>query len=469
MNSSVPPKKARPSLTEGPIAKTLFLFSLPILLGNVLQSLNGSINTVWIGQFLGETAVAATSNANIIMFFLISAIFGLAMASVILIGQNLGAKQVDEAKKVVGTSAVFFLLLSLIVGGIGLLFSPTILDWMNTPSDAKALAVSYTRILFAGIPFMFGFNLVMAVLRGSGDAKTPFYFLLLSAVLDVGLNPLLIQGYGPFPRMGIAGSATATFIAQLVSFTLLLVYLYRKQYFLRITRDDMHLLRLDWGIIRTTVQKGVPMGLNMVVVSVSNLFLLHLVNSYGSEATAAFGVAMQISSYVQMPAMAVGGAVTSMAAQNIGAGLWARVSRITWTGVGFNIGLTGLLVLVLHWFNREALGLFLPAGKAVDLGVTINDISLWSFILFGIFNVVAGVVRSSGAVIVPLVIAFIALLLVRIPLANFFGRAYGFNLIWWSFPISFTVAAGLNLLYYRFGNWKKVRMVGRPEPRGGAA
>jgi putative MATE family efflux protein len=470
MNLSAPPKKARPSLIEGPIAKTLFLFSLPILFGNVLQTLNGSINTVWIGRFLGETALAATSNANIIMFFLISAIFGLAMASVILIGQNLGAKRVDEAKKVVGTSVVFFLLLSLIVAAIGLLFSSTILDWMNTPPDAKTLAVSYTRIIFAGVPFIFGFNLVMAVLRGSGDAKTPFYFLLLSAVLDVGLNPLLIQGYGPFPRMGIAGSATATFIAQFVSLVLLILHLYRKQYFLRITRADLHLLRLDWRIIRTTVQKGVPMGLNMIVVSVSNLILIHLVNSYGSEAAAAFGVAMQISSYVQMPAMAVGGAATSMAAQNIGAGLWARVSRITWTGVGFNVGLTGLLVLLLHWFNREALSLFLPpAGKAIELGIHINDITLWSFIIFGIFNVVAGVVRSSGAVVVPLVISFIALLFVRNPLAAYFGHAYGFDSIWWSFPIGFTVAAGLNVLYYRFGNWKKARMVGRPEPRGGAA
>lgn len=177
---------------------------------------------------------------------------------------------------------------------------------------------------------MFGFNLIMAILRGSGDAKTPFYFLLLSAVLDIVLNPLLIQGMGPFPKMGIAGSAVATFVAQLISFVLLIVYLYQKKYFLRITKKDIPLLRINWMIIRTLIQKGLPMGLNMVVVSLSNLILIHLVNSYGSESTAAFGVAMQISSYVQMPAIAIGGAVTSMAAQNIGAGKWDRVNRITW-------------------------------------------------------------------------------------------------------------------------------------------
>ncbi|NOV02452.1 MATE family efflux transporter [Paenibacillus planticolens] len=452
--------KARPSLTEGPIAKTLILFSLPILLGNVLQTLNGSINAVWIGKYLGEGALAATSNANIIMFFLMSSIFGFAMAAVILIGQNLGAKKTHEAKKVVGTSTVFFFLLSIIVAALGLLFSTTILTWMNTPPDVKDLAVTYTRIIFAGVPFMFGFNLIMAILRGSGDAKTPFYFLLLSAILDVILNPILIDGIGPFPKMGIAGSAVATFIAQLISFVLLIMYLYRKKYFLRITKEDIPLLRIDWMIIRTLIQKGVPMGLNMVVVSVSNLLLVHLVNSYGSESTAAFGIAMQISSYVQMPAMAIGGAVTSMAAQNIGAGKWDRVNRITWTGVGVNIAMTGLIVAVLTLFNREVVSLFLPPeGKAIALGVHINNLTLWSFIIFGVFNVVAGVVRSAGSVVFPLVVAFIALLLVRIPLATLLSHKYGFDVIWWSFPVSFSVAVTLNLLYYRFGKWREARMM----------
>jgi putative MATE family efflux protein len=455
--------KPRPSLTEGPIAKTLFLFSLPILLGNVLQSLNGSINAIWIGKFLGEQALAATSNANILMFLLISAIFGIAMAAVILIGQNLGAKRVEEAKKVVGTSAVFFMLLSLIVAAIGLIFSSEILDLMNTPPDAKEFAVAYTRIIFAGVPFIFGYNLIMAVLRGSGDAKTPFYFLLLSAGLDVALNPLLIVGIGPFPKLGISGSALATFIAQSVSFGLLVIYLYRKKYFLRITKDDLHMLRINWNIVRSLLQKGLPMGLNMIVVSVSNLLLIHLVNSYGSEASAAFGVATQISSYIQMPAMAIGGAVTSMAAQNIGAGNWDRVHRITWMGVGFNVVLTGFLVACIHLFDRQAVGLFLPPdGKAIDLGVHINNLTLWSFILFGIFNVVAGVVRSSGAVVVPLVVSFIALLIVRNPLAIFLSQNYGFDAIWWSFPVGFSIAVILNVLYYRFGNWKKARIMKNP-------
>ncbi|RTE08422.1 MATE family efflux transporter [Paenibacillus whitsoniae] len=456
-------KKARPNLTEGPITKTLILFSLPILLGNVLQSLNGSINAIWIGNYLGEVALAATSNANIIMFFLTSSIFGIAMAAVILIGQHIGGGRVQEAKKVVGTSTIFFFALSVLLALFGLIFCSTILDWMSTPPDVKEFAMTYTRIIFAGIPFTFGYNLIMAILRGSGDAKTPFYFLLLSAVLDVALNPLLIQGMGPFPKMGIAGSAVATFFAQLISLGLLVIYLYRKKYFLRITREDLPLLRINWGIIRTLIQKGLPMGLNMVVVSVSNLLLVHLVNGYGAESTAAFGVAMQISSYVQLPAMAIGGAVTSMAAQNIGADKWSRVNRIAWTGVAVNIGMTGLIVAVLLLFNREVVSFFLPPeGKAIGIGMHINNLTLWSFMIFGIFNVIGGVVRSAGAVMFPLLVAFIALLLVRIPLATVLSHQYGFDVIWWSFPVSFSVAATLNVLYYQFGKWRQARMVKRP-------
>jgi putative MATE family efflux protein len=451
--------KQKTILTEGPIAKTLFFFSLPILLGNVLQSLNGSINSIWVGKFLGEQALAATSNANIILFFLLSSIFGIGMAATILVGQKIGAQNIPDAKRVVGTSTVFFVSLSLIVALIGLVFSSLILDWMNTPPDAKNLAVAYTRIMFASVPFMFGYNYVMTILRGSGDSKTPFYFLILSVGLDIVLNPVFIFGLGPFPKLGISGSALATFIAQFVSLAALLAYLYRKKYFLRITKEELHLLRVDWSIVRVLVQRGIPMGLQMIVVSSSALGLFNIINTFGSEATAAFGAASQLSNYVQMPAMAIGGAVTSMAAQNVGAGKWDRVHRITWIGVGFNVLLTGILVGFIHLFNRQALLLFLPAtGNALNIGIVINNITLWSFILFGVMFVVSGVVRSTGAVMIPLLITFTALWIVRTPLAYYLGKTYGLDALWWVFPISFTIAVAFNVLYYMFGNWKEVKM-----------
>ena len=209
----------RPSnaLTEGAIGKTLLLFSLPILAGNVLQSLNGSVNAIWVGHYLGEAALAASSNANTILFFLIGTAFGIAMAANILVGQSIGANNLDQAKRTVGTSLTFFLAMSIVFAAAGFVFSNRLMAWMHMPTDALPLAVAYLRVIFLGIPFMYLLAFISMTLRGAGDARTPFVFLLLTVVLDIALNPLFIFGWGPVPRMGIAGSATATLIAQIIT------------------------------------------------------------------------------------------------------------------------------------------------------------------------------------------------------------------------------------------------------------
>ena len=194
-------------LIEGPIARTLFFFTLPILASNVLQSLNGSVNAIWVGHYLGEAALTATSNANTILFFLIALVFGVGMASAILIGQSVGARNLEQAKRVVGNGAAFFVVGSIAIASTGAIFTAPLLTFMQTPDDAMPFAIAYLRIIFAGIPFLFLYTFVMMVLRGAGDSKTPFWFLLFSVALDIVLNPLLIFGVGPLPRMGIAGSA----------------------------------------------------------------------------------------------------------------------------------------------------------------------------------------------------------------------------------------------------------------------
>ncbi|MVO99039.1 MATE family efflux transporter [Paenibacillus lutrae] len=453
------------NLTEGPIARKLLLFSLPVLYGNVLQSLNGTVNSIWVGKFLGESAFAATSNANNVMFLMLSSIFGIGMASTIMIGQSIGSGDIRQAKRVVGTSTLFFFTLSMFVAAAGFFLSPQILGWMNTPPDAIEMANAYLRIIFMSMPFMFCFSLIMTILRGAGDSKTPFKFLVMAIILDIVLNPLLIFGWGPIPAFHISGSALATAISQLVALAAILLSLYRKKHFLRITRDDRRLLRYDREIIGSLVKKGVPMGLQMIVVSTSALAMINLVNRFGSEATAAFGAAMQLSSYIQMPAMAIGGAVSSFAAQNVGAGKWDRVHRVTWLGVVFNFVMTGVLVVLIYLFNRQALGLFLPEGRAIEIGMTINTITLWSFVIFGITFVVSGVVRSTGAVMVPLLITFLALWCMRIPLSYYLADSYGLDAVWWSFPIGFTAGSLLSVAYYFWGNWKKASMLTYGAPK----
>ncbi|GAB7057039.1 MULTISPECIES: MATE family efflux transporter [unclassified Paenibacillus] len=447
------------NLTEGPIGKSLLLFAMPVLMGNVLQSLNGTINAIWVGKFLGESAFAAASNANNIMFFLLSLVFGVGMASTILIGQSVGARDEVQAKRVVGTSALFFLSMALLITMAGVGLSASILEWMQTPVDAMTYALGYLRIIFIGIPFMFFFNFIMMILRGAGDAKTPFYFLLLAVFLDIVLNPLFIFGLGPIPRMETAGAATATVIAQFVSLCGLLFYLYRKKHFLRLTGADRHYLRFDSQILGSLVKKGVPMGLQLMFVSTSAIAIVNLVNSFGSVATAAFGAAMQLSTYIQMPAMAIGSAVSAFAAQNIGAGKWDRVHKTTLLGILLNFMMTGMLVALIYVFNRQALQLFLQDEAAIAIGMNINHITLWAFILFGITFVLSGVVRSTGAVMIPLITTFLALWCIRVPLAYYLGRQYGLDALWWSFPIGFFAGILLSAGYYIWGNWKSASML----------
>ncbi len=451
--------QAKFSLTEGSIPRALFAFSLPILFGNVLQSVNGSVNAIWVGRYLGAAAFAAVGNSNVVMFLLFGVMFGFSMASTVMVAQCVGAKNIAEAKRVVGTSAVFFLGISLGMSVVGSALTHLLLAWLATPPDVLPPALAYMRIIFLALPFMGGLFFLMAVLRGAGDSRTPFIYLSLSVGLDILLNPLLIFGWGPVPRLGIAGSAIATLIAQSLSFLALVVHLYRVRHFLCIRRHELQLFLVDWSLVRLLVSKGIPMGLQMFVVSSSMVALISMVNRFGSEETAAFNAAMQLWNYVQMPALAIAAAVSSMAAQNVGAGKWDRVGKVAATGVTFNFLIGGALIAAVYLLNRDALGLFLPPhGAAIGIAVHLNVIILWSFLFFGMSMVLFGVVRATGAVMAPLIMLAISLWGIRVPFAYWMLDRWQADAIWWSFPIASLTSLLMATGYYRFGGWRKVRM-----------
>jgi len=451
--------QAKFSLTEGSIARALLVFSLPILFGNVLQTVNGSVNSIWVGKYLGEAAFAAVGNSNLVMFLLFVVMFGFTMASTIMVAQCVGAKNIAEAKRVVGTSAVFFLGVSLCMSLMGFALAHVLLARLGTPPDALPLALAYMRIIFLALPFMGGMFFVMAVLRGAGDSRTPFIYLSMAVGLDILLNPLLIFGWGPFPRLGIAGSATATLIAQGLSFVALVAHLYRRHHFLCIRSNELRLFLVDWSLLRLLVTKGFPMGLQMFVVSSSMIALMSLVNRFGSQETAAFSAAMQLWNYVQMPALAIAAAVSSMAAQNVGAGKWERVHSAARTGVAFNFLSGGALIAVVYLLDRHALGLFLPQNSpALALASHLNVIVLWSFAFFGMSMVLFGVVRATGAVVPPLLMLATSLWGIRVPFAYLMLDRWQADAIWWSFPLASVMSLLMAASYYRFGGWRKARM-----------
>ncbi|AMP39311.1 MATE family efflux transporter [Ralstonia solanacearum] len=451
--ASARPAPAR--MTDGPIAGTLFALFLPILLGNLLQALNGSVNAMWVGHTLGEAALAAAANANAVISFVVAMVMGIGMAASILIGQSLGAKDIARAKRVVGTGATFFVGLAVLIALAAAVLTGHIVARMQAPPEVLPLAVAYLRVLFLAMPFQAAYIFLTILLRSTGDSKTPFRFQIVCVGLDIALNPLLIVGWGPLPALGIAGSATATLMAQGIGLMALAGRLYRTRHILCLRADETHLLRPDPRILKALIVKGLPMGLHMAVVSLAMVMTMSLVNRFGAQLSAAYGACLHLWNYIQLPVLAMGMAVTPMAAQNLGARRLDRVGRIALAGIALNVTMAGGMVLVIQCFSGAVLGMFLPARmETLQAAQHINAMVAWSFIPFGVTFVLASIIRASGTAMPPLVILFVALWCIRLPAAAVLMNAWGADALWASFGLGSVSAMLMSMAYYRWAGWR---------------
>lgn len=458
-SAPVPPRQTARGgmdLTSGPIAKTLIIFALPTLASNVLQTLSGSINSIWVGQFLGNSALAATANANIIMFLMFATFFGFGMAATVLIGQAIGRGDIDAARCAAGGAIGLAALFAVVIAVVGWFTSDAILRLLETPPEAFALAHDYLRVTFVAIPAsMISVTLMMAS-RGAGDAVTPLRFMVLTVVIDIVLNPVLILGLGPVPRLGIAGSALATAIAGTISLIGMIIWFYAKDHPLRLRGRELAYLAPSWRELRFIIMRGLPMGAQMLVISGAGLVMVGLVNREGLVTAAAYGATLQLWNYIQMPALAVGAAVSAMAAQNIGAQRWDRVSTITNSGITINLAMTGVLIALLLLFDRAALALFLGSGsEAIEVSRHIQYIATWTFLPFGTTIVIIGTLRANGSVVPPLIILALSMFPIRFGIYYFAYPAFGADAIWWSFPLSSLASLAMAWTVYQRGGWRR--------------
>ncbi|WP_255247008.1 MATE family efflux transporter [Sphingopyxis sp. GW247-27LB] len=457
----VPPRQTarggeRMDLTNGPITRTLILFALPTLASNILQTLSSSVNSIWVGQFLGESALAATANANIIMFLMFASFFGFGMAATVLIGQSIGRGDIDAARRASGGAIGLALIFSVVIAITGWFASDAILRALETPAEAFALAHDYLRVTFIAVPASMLMVTLMMASRGAGDAVTPLRFMIFSVALDIVLNPVLILGLGPFPRLGIAGSALATASAGTISLAAMLVWFYAKDHVLRLRGRELSYLIPDIEELRFIIGRGLPMGAQMLVISGAGLVIVGLVNREGLVTAAAYGATLQLWNYVQMPALAVGAAVSAMAAQNIGAHRWDRVTSITGSGIAINLLMTGVLIALLLAFDRAALSLFLGSGsEAIEVARHIQLIATWTFLPFGTTIVIIGTLRANGSVVPPLIILALSMFPIRLGIYWLGYPALGGDAIWWSFPLSSLASLAMAWIVYKRGNWRR--------------
>jgi putative MATE family efflux protein len=296
---------------------------------------------------------------------------------------------------------------------------------------------------------------MQSALRGVGDAVTPLWATVLNLVLSLVLNPVFILGWGPVPRLGLPGAAWAGVLTNVICLIFMIWRTYLLDLPIRLRGPELRLLRPDWTHLKPVLVIGVPMGLSMVVMSASAFVMTGLINREGVDTIAAYNAATQLWSYIQMPAFAVGSAVSAMAAQNIGAGRWDRIGAITRTGVMVNVVMTGVLLVAMLLASHFLLGLFLPHGsKAIAIGDHINWLISWTFIPMGISMVLTSMVRANGAVVVPFAILFISVIAVRMSLGFGLYPRFGSDAIWWSFMASSAASVLMAAAYYWHGGWR---------------
>jgi len=442
----------RRDFTRGSIPRHLIIFAIPMFLGNLLQALYNTVDSIWVGRFVGHEALAAVSISFPVIFALVALVMGIAMATTTLVAQYAGAGDSTMVRRTVGNSLTLLALTGSAAAVIGFVYRVPLLQLINTPPEVLDMASSYLGIFLAGLPLMFIYNATSGVLRGLGDSRTPLVFLAYAVVTNMALDPLFILGLGPLPAMGVRGAALATVLSQGVASILSLQFLLRSRDLLRLDRS---LLRLDRRLTRLTLIIGLPAGLQQTLVSLSMLAVNSIVNTFGAAVVAGYGAGLRLDQFAFMPAMTLGLAVTALVGQNLGAGKQERVSATVRFGVLITTAIAiavGLLVVV---FARPLLTMFTTDPRVVEVGRGYLLFAAPAFVPFGLMFVLSGVLRGAGDTVPAMLITVASLWLVRVPLAATLARtAMDERGIWLAIALSPVIGTALNYGYYLSGRWK---------------
>jgi len=445
------------STQDRPLWRVFLAFLGPMVLANILQALSGTLNNVFVGQMLGTKALAAVSGLFPIIFFFISLVIGIGAGASVLIGQAWGAREIHKVKVIAGTAIALGLALGLAVAVFGGALAEELLRVLGTPADVLPIAIGYARVMMLAMPGLLVFILATQLMRGVGDTVTPLYALLVSTAVSCLFTPAFIRGWWGLPQLGVTSAAAASIIA-FVSALLFSGWLMRRAgHALAPDRELLRAVRIDPKLLKLVVRIGLPTGLQMIVISLAEIVLLWLVNGFGSDATAAYGAVNQVVNYVQFPALSIAITASILGAQAIGAGDTHRLRAIARTGLKMNLVVTGGLVLVGYLFARYLISAFVTSEHVLDLAVTLLHIMLWSSIVFGLAGVLSGVMRSSGAVLVPTAISIFCIAAIEVPSAVFLSRTFGLNGVWMAYPITFAAMLLLQASYYQLV-WRRQKI-----------
>jgi putative MATE family efflux protein len=383
---------------------------------------------------------------------MISMIIGIVMGTTVVISQYFGAKDFARVKRAIDTMYIYSTVAGIIATAAGLLLAEPLLRLLGTPEDIMPQATQYLRIYFSGIIIFFGYNGTSAALRGLGDSKTPLYFLIIATVANIILVLLFVAVF----KLGIAGAAYATLLANGIAFGLAIYWLNKTHKLIRIAITGLH---FDREIFRQSIRIGLPTGIQQTLVAIGGLALLSIVNTFGTNVLAGYSVASRLDNMAMIPAMSFSQALSTFVGQNIGA---KKIERIR-TGLISTVKMSGIVTiattLIIVFFGHVLMSLFTNDREVIRLGDQYLTIVSSFYILFTLMFIYNGIMRGAGDTLIPMFFSLISLWLIRIPLAWFLSRRLGAEGIWWAIPAGWFIGLSLSFGYYKTGRWKKKSVV----------
>jgi len=442
-------------MTMGNPTRSLVLFSVPLLIGNLAQLMYSTVDSIVVGNFVGDEALAAVGASNPVLNLLLLLFMGVSMGSTIMVSQYFGAKEKDKLSGTVGTSITLTFIISIIMMAVGPFVSSPLLHLMQTPEDIFDMSVEYLVITFVGIAAPAFYNILSGILRGLGDSIMPLLFLLVACGLNIVLDLWFVISFG----WGVAGVAWATIIAQAVSAVLCFIQILRMKHVLTLRWKT---LKPDKKLVSQLIKLGLPTGATQGIFSLAALVVQSLTNQFGTIFIAVTNVVMKVDSFAMMPNFTFGSAMTTYTGQNIGAGKIDRVEAGVKKGLKLGMIVSVVLVLLLLIFGEALMRMFTGTEEVISMGTRMIRILAVGYLAFTVTQILSGVMRGAGETMVPMWISIIATVVTRIPVAYglaFFTRSEQSPIglpesIYISLLISWLIGSVLTVIFYIKGKWK---------------
>ena len=442
--------------TTGNMTAQLVTFAWPLFLSNLLQVVYNMVDMIVVGNVLGKSGISAVSVGGDVSHFLTFVAMGFASAGQVIIARYIGAGQREKLGRFVGTMSGFLMACAVVISAAGLVFRDVILQLMNTPQEAYAGALSYSSICMAGLVFIYGYNIVSAVLRGMGDSKHPFIFISVAAVMNLLLDIVFVIGFG----MGAGGAALATVMSQAVSFIACAVLLVRKRDEFELTTAPRDFIAWDGAMLTDLVKLGLPMAIKSASIQVSKLFVNSFINSYGIAVSAFAGIANKINSISNLVSNAMNTAGSTMVGQNIAAGEFSRVKGIMLRIAAITLTMAAAISAVIVLFPDAIFGVFTDDAAVLAIGGRYVPIAVMLFFGSAMRSIMNALINGSGNYKINFATAILDGIVMRIGLAILFGlvmdmRHYGF---WLGDAVAGFTPFFIGLVFYWSGHWKKGKM-----------